>query len=80
VEKADEYAAFGVRFYWLVDPMLRTLEVLELGGDGRYTRALGASGGVIEHVPGCEGLRLELDELWREVDALEPEPPHEPEG
>jgi Uma2 family endonuclease len=79
VEKAAEYAAFGVRFYWVVDPKLRTLEIFELDDKGRYARALGASGGGVEQVPGCEGLRLDLDELWREVDQLEPESDEEPE-
>jgi len=70
VEKVADYAGFGVRWYWLVDPELRTFEVWELGTDGRYTHALGATGGVVETVPGCEGLRLELGELWKEIDAL----------
>lgn len=70
VEKLNEYAAFGVRWYWLVDPQLRSLEVLELGQDGSYVHALDATDGVIENVPGCEGLSLDLDALWWELDRL----------
>lgn len=72
IEKPDDYAGFGVRFYWLVDPSARTLEIFELGADGRYARALGASQGIID-VPGCHELRLDLDALWAEVDRLGPE-------
>jgi len=71
VEKVEEYGGAGVRFYWIVDPELRAIEILELGADGRYVRMLGASGGRIE-VPGCEGLTLDLDELWSEIDRLNP--------
>jgi Uma2 family endonuclease len=67
VEKLAEYETFGVRWYWLVDPELRTFQVFELGADGRYVHALSASGGTIE-IPGCTGLELDLDGLWRIVD------------
>jgi Uma2 family endonuclease len=70
IEKPEEYAAFGVRKYWIVDPAERTFEFLELGPDGRYAHALGAAAGRISP-PGCDGLVLDLDELWSEIDRLE---------
>lgn len=53
-------------------PELRSLEILELGADGRYVHALGATSGVIDPVPGCEGLVLDLDALGDEVERLAP--------
>jgi Uma2 family endonuclease len=72
VEKLSEYAAFGIRYYWMVDPELRSFEVLELGADGRYAHALGASSGTCI-VPGCEGMSLDLDAMFSETDKLGPD-------
>lgn len=69
VEKKQEYAAFQVSYYWLVDPQARTLEILELGADGRFSVALSAAEGHHE-VPGCLGLALDLGALWANIDAL----------
>lgn len=80
VEKLREYAAFGVKWYWIVDPQLRTFEVLELGEHKRYIHVLGETEGSIE-VPGCEGLTIDLNALWAELDQLEDgeeEPSQEP--
>jgi len=69
IEKAREYAAFGVRFYWLIDPDDRTFEIFELQPGARYLCVRAASDGTID-VPGCEGLRLDIDALWAYVDRL----------
>lgn len=70
VDKHKEYAAFGVRYYWIVDPAARTLEVFELGADGRYVTALVAGDGAVA-VPGCESLTLDLDALWADADRMQ---------
>jgi Uma2 family endonuclease len=70
VEKLREYAAFGVRWYWVVDPWLRSLQIHELDEQHRYVHVVDATEGLIERVPGCEGLTLDLSELWREIDQL----------
>lgn len=70
VQKPDDYAAFGIKWYWLVDPALRSFEIWELGSDARYVRALAVESGLLERVPGCEGLVVDVDAMWAEVDAL----------
>lgn len=69
VEKMSEYAKFGVRYYWLVDPALGAFEIFELAPTG-YTRVVAATQGRIESVPGCAGLVLDVDALWTELARL----------
>jgi Uma2 family endonuclease len=77
VEKKHEYAAFGVRFYWLIDPEARRMELFELDVARRYKCVVDASRGVVD-VPGCPGLRLDLDALWAKIDRLGPPAPAAP--
>ena len=69
-EKMTEYAEFGIRFYWLVNPTEKTLEIFERAEDGKYVRSLEARSGWVESVPGCPGFRLDLDAMWAQADAL----------
>jgi Uma2 family endonuclease len=75
VDKYEEYAAFGVRWYWLVDPALRIVEIHELGAgeDRRYTRVRAATDARIDDVPGCPGLVMDVPALWARLDRLEAE-------
>lgn len=77
VDKVADYAAFRVRGYWLVDPKRRTFEILALGPDDRYAQALSAAAGTLTTIPACEGLTIDLDALWAEVDRLGPPVPDE---
>ncbi len=71
IEKPADYAAFGIRYYWLLDPQLRSLEILELDPTGRYATALAATGGNLTQIPGCQELVIDLDAIWAELDRLE---------
>jgi Uma2 family endonuclease len=69
MEKAVEYARFGVRWYWLVDPNAQLFEIWELGPTGQYVQVAPASTGKVS-VAGLPGLELDLDDLWAEVAPL----------
>jgi Uma2 family endonuclease len=68
VEKMTDYARAGARWYWIVDPALGSFEVFELTERGTYARVLAATEGVVGDIPGCEGLSLDLDAMWSELD------------
>jgi Uma2 family endonuclease len=70
-EKMDEYARFEIPLYWIVDPQQRSLEVYERGSRGEYGRRVRATSGVLDVVPGCPGLQLDLDAMWAKIDARE---------
>jgi Uma2 family endonuclease len=69
MEKASEYARFGVRWYWLVDPNAQLFEIWELGPTNQYVQVNAASAGKVT-VAGLDGLDLDLDALWAEVAPL----------
>ena len=71
VEKMEEYGRFGIRFYWLIDPQQRLVEVYERGPDQRYVRRVQTGGGSLQDVPGCPGFTLDVDAMWTKIDALE---------
>ncbi len=63
IDKLADYARFGVAYYWIVDPQVRSLEIVQLGPEGQRALVLSVSEG--KHpVPGCEGLVLDLDAVW----------------
>jgi Uma2 family endonuclease len=70
VEKVADYASFGVRYYWIVDPQLRNLEILGRGPQGRYEHLVGATEGTVE-IPGSDGFVLDLDAVWAEIERFE---------
>jgi Uma2 family endonuclease len=70
VEKMAEYAAFGVKYYWLVDPALGSFEVFERDAAGNYAKRIGATSGRLDQIPGCSELSVDLDALWTELGRL----------
>ncbi len=43
------------------------MEILELDEQGKYVHVVSATEGVVQ-VPGCVGLVLDVDHLWRELE------------
>lgn len=68
VEKMTDYAHARARWYWLVDPALGSFEVFELTDRGTYARVLAVTEGRVDDIPGCQGLVLDLDALWSELE------------
>jgi Uma2 family endonuclease len=62
-DKFRQYAAGGVRFYWIVDPQLKTIEAFRLTG-GRY-RAVGrGQGSDTAGLPPFPNLEIPLGQIW----------------
>jgi Uma2 family endonuclease len=67
IDKKADYAILGVGQYWLIDPEARTFEVLTLDRHRRFVEVLAAAEGA-HLVPGCDGLHLDLEALWSDLD------------
>jgi Uma2 family endonuclease len=63
-DKFDLYQMAGVPFYWIVDPMERTLEAYKLVNHA-YVRAGHGTGAESIALPPFEGLTIPLAKLWR---------------
>jgi Uma2 family endonuclease len=62
--KMPLYAANGVRWAWLIDPIGRTLEVFALGGGDRWKGPQTHRGDVRVRVAPFEAIELNLSVLW----------------
>jgi Uma2 family endonuclease len=63
-EKLPLYAAHGVRHVWLIDPIVKTLEVHALGDEGRWRQVQVHEGDVRVRAAPFEAVELELSALW----------------
>ncbi|MBX3125769.1 MAG: Uma2 family endonuclease [Polyangiaceae bacterium] len=62
--KRDVYAAHGVGWLWLVEPLEQFIEVLALDG-GTYRVVMTVAGGGLERVPPFDAIELPLAALWQ---------------
>lgn len=62
-DKFDVYQAAGVAFYWIVDPMERTVEAYRLE-NGVYLRAGHGTGDDVLKLPPFNDLDIPLGNLW----------------
>ena len=58
------YGRAGVRYVWLIDPQIRTLEVLRLGSDGLYAVVDVHAGTDAPRAEPFAEIELELARLW----------------
>jgi Uma2 family endonuclease len=63
-DKLKLYAAGRVRYYWIIDPKLRTIEAYRLSG-GKYVGRVRGSGSDSVELPPFKGLKIPLAKLWR---------------
>ena len=65
-KKLAIYALERVAYAWLIDPIARTLEVLQLES-GRWTILATHAGSEVVHAEPFTEMELELDALWTDV-------------
>jgi Uma2 family endonuclease len=63
IEKMPLYAKYGVRYLWLVDPLLKTLEVYELHNGNWLNIGMYKDNDAVSAVPFNE-IVIQLDDLW----------------
>ena len=68
IRKRELYAEAGVAWFVLVDPDDRTVEVFELGDDGRYAVATSGAEDDALTIGRFPEMEIRLGELWLEVE------------
>jgi Uma2 family endonuclease len=63
-DKFEQYRAAGVRYYWIVDPQLQTIDAWELV-DGQYVHIGRAQGTATIKLQPFPDLEIPLAQLWR---------------
>ena len=63
VAKAALYARYGIRHYWIPDPVARTLEVYEVQG-AEYRRAAVHEGAARMRTMLVPDLEIDLGQVW----------------
>ena len=63
-DKSKQYAAGGVKNYWIVDPKQRTIEAYVLR-KGKYVGRVRGSGSDVVRLPPFPKLKIPLSKLWR---------------
>lgn len=62
-DKFKQYARGGVAYYWIVDPVARTIEAYRLSG-GRYRLVASGASDQTVRLPPVPDLEIPLRELW----------------
>ena len=65
-DKMPVYAREGVAHLWLIDPLLRTLEIFRLLGDRKYQATCTWRDDAVVRAEPFEAIELELAALWAE--------------
>jgi len=63
-DKFKLYAAGKVKHYWIVDPMMRTIEAYRLSR-GKYVGRVRGSGSAVVQLPPFADLKIPLGKFWR---------------
>lgn len=62
--KRDLYAKYGVKYYWIVEPLAEWIRAYELGADGLYELVAEAHGSETFSASPFTDLQISLADLW----------------
>ena len=62
-DKFKQYADSGVKYYWIIDPLVRTAEAFKLTGKSYRAAGRGTGSDVVQFAP-FPDLKIPLSQLW----------------